>query len=230
MNKIIVDKENNIDIKDNAIILDILVNELTINIEGKVLIQEINKKENENLKLTINMKPNSSLVYNRFMIHNKMDDTIILNQQNKSNLSFNYSFISYDKCKIDFQSNLTSDDNETKIKVAAVTLDKGSTIISSTANTLPKIKNNNLIESIKVLVLNNEESRCIPNLLVASNEIEVNHAATISNIDKDYLFYLNSKGISINSAIDLIKTGYLLSNLEINEKINKQIRKFLGGE
>ena len=228
MNKIIVDKENNIDIKDNAIILDILVNELTINIEGKVLIQEINKKENENLKLTINMKPNSSLVYNRFMIHNKMDDTIILNQQNKSNLSFNYSFISYDKCKIDFQSNLTSDDNETKIKVAAVTLDKGSTIISSTANTLPKIKNNNLIESIKVLVLNNEESRCIPNLLVASNEIEVNHAATISNIDKDYLFYLNSKGISINSAIDLIKTGYLLSNLEINEKINKQIRKFLG--
>lgn len=230
MNKIIVDKENNIDIKDNAIILDILVDELTINIEGKVLIQEINKKENENLKLTINMKPNSSLVYNRFMIHNKMDDTIILNQQNKSNLSFNYSFISYDKCKIDFQSNLTSDDNETKIKVAAVTLDKGSTIISSTANTLPKIKNNNLIESIKVLVLNNEESRCIPNLLVASNEIEVNHAATISNIDKDYLFYLNSKGISINSAIDLIKTGYLLSNLEINEKINKQIRKFLGGE
>ena len=230
MNKIIVDKENNIDIKDNAIILDILVDELTINIEGKVLIQEINKKENENLKLTINMKPNSSLVYNRFMIHNKMDDTIILNQQNKSNLSFNYSFISYDKCKIDFQSNLTSDDNETKIKVAAVTLDKGSAIISSTANTLPKIKNNNLIESIKVLVLNNEESRCIPNLLVASNEIEVNHAATISNIDKDYLFYLNSKGISINSAIDLIKTGYLLSNLEINEKINKQIRKFLGGE
>ena len=45
MNKIIIDKENNIDIKNNVIELDIQVNELTINIEGKVLLNEINTKD-----------------------------------------------------------------------------------------------------------------------------------------------------------------------------------------
>ena len=55
MNKILVDKENNIEIKDNAVELNIQVPELTINVKGKVLIQEISKKDNENLNLTINI-------------------------------------------------------------------------------------------------------------------------------------------------------------------------------
>jgi Fe-S cluster assembly scaffold protein SufB len=84
---------------------------------------------------------------------------------------------------------------------------------------------NNLIESIKILVLNNEESVCIPNLLVSSNEVEVNHAATISCIDPNYLFYLNSKGISNESATKLIKNGYLLNNLNINSEIKEKINE-----
>ena len=59
MNKLLVDKENNIEIKDNAVELDIQVTDLTLNIKGKVLIQEISKKDNEELNLTINIEPNS---------------------------------------------------------------------------------------------------------------------------------------------------------------------------
>ena len=55
VNKIIVDKENNIEVKDNAIELTINVEELTINIEGKVLINEIRKLTNETLNLNINL-------------------------------------------------------------------------------------------------------------------------------------------------------------------------------
>ena len=182
MNKLVIDKENNIDIKDNALILDIKTSNLTINCQGKVLLQEVQKNEDENFHLTINVLPHSSLIYNRFMIHKMMNNHIIINQHQDSKVNFNYSFIAHDECNLKFDCNLTGDNNETEIKVAAVTEDKGAAIIESTADTKPKIKENNLIESIKVLVLNNEESRCIPNLLVASNEIEVNHAATISSI------------------------------------------------
>lgn len=230
MNTIIIDKENDIAIKDNVINLNIEVSDLTINIEGKVLINEISKKDNEELNLKLNIKPNSSLIYNRFIDHNNSNNIITINQNNSSNVTFNYSMIAHDECKLTINSNIAGNDNNTEIKVKSITEDKGKCIITSTANPKSKIVNCNLIESIKILILNNEESVCIPNLLVASNEIEVNHACTMSNINDDYLFYLNSKGISNEKAINIIKKGYLLSNLDINEEITKNIEKIIGGE
>ena len=227
MNKLLIDKENNIDIKNNVIELDIQVNELTINIEGKVLLNEINTKENEELKLTINLLPNSELIYNRFLIYKNMNNKIIINQDNNSSMRFNYSIIANDKCTLDFDSFLKGDNNQAEIYVRAVTQNKGSVKITQTADTYPKIKNNNLLESIKVLLLNNEESVVIPNLLVSSNEIEVNHAATLSNIDKDYLFYLNNKGISNEKAEELIKEGFLLSNLDITTEQRNTIKELI---
>ena len=230
MNKLLIDKENNIEIKDNVVELDIQVKELTLNIKGNVLIQEICKKDNEELKLTINIEPKSSLIYNRFILHNKANNSITINQDNNSNMTFNYSMIATDKVELTVNSNLSGNDNETNIKIASVTENIGKVIITSTADVLPKIENNNLLESIKILLLNNEESICIPNLLVSSNEVEVNHAATISGIPQDYLFYLNSKGLSNEAATKLIKNGYLLNNLDINKNIKEQIMELIGGE
>lgn len=230
MNKLLIDKENNIEIKDNAVELDIQVKELTLNIKGNVLINEICKKDNEELNLTINIEPKSSLIYNRFIIHNKANNNITINQDNTSNVSFNYSIVATDKVELTINSNLSGNENETSIKVASVTEQNGKVIITSTADVKPKIENNNLLESIKILLLNDEESICIPNLLVSSNEVEVNHAATISGIPQDYLFYLNSKGLSNEAATKLIKNGYLLNNLEINKDIKEQIMELIGGE
>ena len=80
------------------------------------------------------------------------------------------------------------------------------------------------------MLINDEESIIIPNLQVSSNEIEVNHAATISGIDQDYLFYLNSKGISNEAAEKIIKNGYLISNLDVTKEQKERIEKMLGGE
>ena len=230
MNKILIDKENNIEIKDNAVELDIKVKDLTLNIKGSVLINEICHKDNEELNLTINIEPKSSLIYNRFILHNKANNNITINQDNTSNVSFNYSIVATDKVELTINSTLSGNDNETSIKVASVTEQKGKVIITSTADVLPKIENNNLLESIKILLLNDEESICIPNLLVSSNEVEVNHAATISGIPQDYLFYLNSKGLSNEAATKLIKNGYLINNLDINKNIKEQIMDLIGGE
>ena len=230
MNKILIDKENNIEIKDNAVELDIKVKDLTLNIKGSVLINEICHKDNEELNLTINIEPKSSLIYNRFILHNKANNNITINQDNTSNVSFNYSIVATDKVELTINSTLSGNDNETSIKVASVTEQKGKVIITSTADVLPKIENNNLLESIKILLLNDEESIIIPNLLVASNEIEVNHAATISGIDQNYLFYLNSKGISNEASEKLIKNGYLIGNLDITKEQKERIEEMLGGE
>lgn len=230
MNKIVIDKENIVDIKDNAIELNINVEELTINVSGKVLINEIRKLTNEDLNLTINLNEGSHLTYNRFMINDCANINIITNQKDKSTLIFNYSILANDSSNIDFTSNITGNDNITEITIKGITENKGKLKITSTANTKEKITNNNLLEDIKVLLLNDEESIIIPNLLVSSNEIEVNHAATISGIDQDYLFYLNSKGISTEESEKLIKKGYLINNLTITKEIKERIEKMLGGE
>lgn len=230
MNKITVTKEEYIELKDNAIDLDINVNKLTIKVKGKVLINELSIKEDEQLELTIDVEPQSSLVYNRFLIHNLMNNRITINQDSKSNVTFNYSFIANDKCHLTIDTNLNGNDNETEVNVKAVTEHDGAATIVGTADAKEKIINNNLVESIKVLVLNNEESICIPNLLVATNEVTVNHACTISTVDKNSLFYLESKGLSEEDSISLIKNGYLIGNLSINEEIKEEILNMIEGE
>ena len=230
MNKITINKEDYIELKDNAVDLDIDVPKLTIKVKGKVLINELSIKENENLDLTIDVEPQSSLVYNRFLIHNIMNNKITINQDNKSNVAFNYSFIANDKCHLTIDTNLTGNDNDSEINVKAVTEKDGSATIIGTADAKEKIVNNNLEEGIRVLVLNNEESVCIPNLLVATNEVTVNHACTISSVDKESLFYLESKGITEQDAQELIKKGFLLGNLSINAEIKDEILKMIEGE
>ena len=230
MNKITINKEEYIELKDNVVDLDIDVPKLTIKVKGKVLINELSIKDNENLELTIDVEPQSSLVYNRFLIHSIMNNKITINQDNQSNVAFNYSFIANDKCHLTIDTNLTGNDNESEINVKAVTENDGAATIIGTADAKEKIVNNNLEESIKVLVLNNEESVCIPNLLVATNEVTVNHACTISSVDRENLFYLESKGIKEETAIDLIKKGFLLGNLSINAEIKNEILKMIEGE
>ena len=56
----------------------------------------------------------------------------------------------------------------------------------------------------------------VPNLLVRSDGVNAIHNTTISTVPKDYLFYLNSKGINNEEATKLIVDGFLKSNLKEN--------------
>ena len=60
-------------------------------------------------------------------------------------------------------------------------------------------------------------------MFIDSNDVIANHNSTIGNINKDYLFYLNSKGIENDNAKKLIISGFLKSilNSDMNEIIDK---------
>ena len=223
MNKIIINKEENLELKNNAINIEINSSHLTLNISGKVLINEFNKKELDNTSITINLAKNSELLYNRFLNINNMDTNITINQDSNSSLEFNYSIIAHDKGKLTMKSNVLGDNNKTSIKIKALTKDLGALVLKCTTDNKDNTNNNELLESLKILMLNEEESIIIPDLLVASNEVEVNHAATISGIKEDELFYLNSKGISTEDAKKLISEGFIINNLNISSKQRKEL-------
>ena len=48
-----------------------------------------------------------------------------------------------------------------------------------------------------------------PQLDINTKEIECTHGCTISNIDKDDLYYLNSKGIDNFEATEILKEAFL---------------------
>jgi len=227
MNKIVVDKESKIELSNNIIDLEINNNELELVINGKVLINEISFKNEENLKLVIRMNKNSTLIYNRFISHNIMNNDVKIIQEDNSDITFNYSIVANDKCNLNVDCDLLGNKNNSVIKVRAVAKEKGKCNIKSTASVKPLINNNELLESIKVITLNDEEHVIIPNLLVSSNEVVVNHAATISSIDPSYLFYLNSKGIDNKDAKELITKGFLLSNMDNLEGIKDKIDEII---
>ncbi len=227
MNEIIIDKEQELTIDNNILYLDIKVPKLTLNINGKVLINEFVNKSNDNLELIININENSELLFNRLIEINNINTKITLNQKSNSSVEFNNSIIAKDKGNLTILSNVSGNNNITNIRVRAITKDKGSLSLKCTTDNKDNTKDNELLESLKIFMLNDEESIIIPDLLVASNEVEVNHAATISGINKDELFYLNSKGISTNNAKKLISEGFIINNLNIINKDKEKVRRII---
>ena len=66
-------------------------------------------------------------------------------------------------------------------------------------------KNNNLLLSPDA------RAQSIPGLEILTDDVKCSHGVTLSHIDPNQLFYLQSRGISRHSAEDLIKEGFLVS-------------------
>lgn len=57
--------------------------------------------------------------------------------------------------------------------------------------------------------MNEGQAYIYPNMFIDTKNVVANHAASITSISKDYLFYLNSKGIKDEEAINMIVDGFL---------------------
>jgi Fe-S cluster assembly protein SufD len=81
-------------------------------------------------------------------------------------------------------------------------------------------KNSQEVDSfleMRVLILDNKSWATVePKLEIEANLVKASHAATVSKIDEEQLFYLTSRGIKKEVAEGLIVTGFLK---EITDKI-----------
>jgi Fe-S cluster assembly scaffold protein SufB len=109
--------------------------------------------------------------------------------------------------------------NKCQINCYGVSDDDGQITIEATGDVKKKIKNNEMLENLRILMLNDAENIIIPNLLVASNEVSVNHNATISSVDPNYLMALESKGLSKEEASKLLVNGFIKHNLKVDEEM-----------
>ena len=186
MNKLIIDKEY-IKLDNCKYDIEIKKRNCTIEIDNEVYLNDIKTMEDINIKVVLN--DNAKLVFNRYS-----RDTANINIEfiinNNTSLEFNQSNYTNLESKYDCIINILGSNNKSIVNIYSATNNKGSIVVNANGIVNKNIKNNELLENVRILSLNNAKNIILPNLLVSSNVVEVNHNATISGIDKNYLFPL----------------------------------------
>lgn len=68
---------------------------------------------------------------------------------------------------------------------------------------------NSFLEERILLLSDKAKAEAVPELEILSDDVKCSHAATVSSIPKDHLFYLQSRGLSQSKAEELIIEGFL---------------------
>ena len=219
MNKLLLDKEY-YHFNDEELNIIITKKNLTIEIDGIVKINDLESKEDINLNIKVN--DNAKLIYNKYN-KNLSNSNIQIDVNNNSNVSFNQSAYNELEGNFKVQANILGNNNNTVINFYGVTNQKGKITVDATGNVIKNIKNNDMLENVRILALNDEQNIILPNLLVSSNEVIINHNATLSSLNEEYLFYLESKGLTKEEASNLIYKGFITSKLDIDQELKDNL-------
>lgn len=189
MNKIVLDKEN---------IINLCVsNDSICNIGLAYNIKELNIKISDGVKFVINQYSENNSILNINIIQN-----------NNSSFIYNHSFKNNKEYKLNIDVKLCGNNSKNYLNIHGVS-DNSLVDVSINGSVLKNTINNVLDEKIKLLNINNGKSKINPNMFIDTKNVYANHGASISTIDSNYLFYLNSKGLDNKESIDLIIDGFL---------------------
>lgn len=102
----------------------------------------------------------------------------------------------------------------------AVVDDHAKAEINGTIIVEKRAQQTNSFLSEKVLLLSKTaQAHVVPNLEIEADDVKCSHAATVGAIDKNQLFYLQSRGISQKKAKSMIAKGFLQ---DIKDRISPQ--------
>ncbi len=84
---------------------------------------------------------------------------------------------------------------------------------------------NSYLKNQNLLLDKTARADSIPSLEIDANDVRASHAATISKVEEEYIFYLQSRGIPRNIAIQMIVEGFFstvfdrMGNERVKEKL-----------
>lgn len=77
-----------------------------------------------------------------------------------------------------------------------------------------------------------QKATILPELLIDENDVQASHAMSMGRMDEDQLYYMMSRGLSIEDCTSLIATGYLLPIVDVvkDENLKETLKKELEGK
>ena len=207
MNKLLV--SDIIDLKNGEYEINSKTPNLKINIKGEVSVYLINYDLNN---LEISMQDKSILKIYLFNQNVKKDLNVIINQDNLSKVYFNASIKNNVNNKLVINNNILGNDNESVLNIRSIS-DKDLSQIIINVLVDKDTSHNIAIEDIKG-INNGGFVHIEPNIECLSNDVSANHLTTISNVNKNELDYLMSKGITYEMAHKILLNGFIYSNMD----------------
>lgn len=206
MNKIVVD-EYDVFLENRNGTLEISKNVKYIHLKGTNNISGISLENNDTITLVLEDNASLNLTINALTEHQQ--NKIIINSKNTTQFVCRMNLEVKENLSLEFQNNLLGNNNVSHILIHAVTEQNGNCKIKTTGTVKKDTVDNEFLEEIKGLTIASSTITFLPDLIVDSDSVVANHNATIKQIESDELFYLQSKGISLENAINLIKEGFL---------------------
>jgi len=177
---------------------------------------------NSNLNIEIIENSNSHVQVSSFLENSNYRVEIQLNGEN-STVDFSYSILSQKESRN--QITVFHNASSTNSKVVCNGLSyKKAPIILDVNGTIPKSSKNCICnQDSKILELESSTSEIHPNLYIENYEVEASHSAYIGPFKKEYLFYLESRGIPLKEATELLVKSLLLGKLKLSEKQKSEL-------
>ncbi len=208
-----------------------------VNIDNSKYYIEIEVDNNVTLNIYEMKKGNKAKIqYNYILLNNsiinlyKYNGTTSIKEMLLVNLNeeyskFNYNFKSISKSKenYDLVINHNSKNTDSFIKNNIVNVEDGKTTIQVSSYVDNGNIGCNVDQSNRIINLTDNKCEIRPNLYIDEYDCNANHSALIGGFSKQELFYLQSRGLSINDANRLLINGFLLSDFD-NVKMIKEIK------
>ena len=224
MNKIFIEKDSNIDLKEDTLLTIEKNSSIILNIKSNIKVFILCISSNVDLEINTN----NDLVFNMFSF-----DSSIKTKLNilKDSLNINYSY-----------STINEKDNSYEIDINHLAKNINSNVINHGINKDKKLEFiiNTIVpknvtgiktsQDSKIITTNNDLASIKPNLYIDNDDIEANHSAYIGSFKEEEIFYLNSRGLTKKDAKDLLVNAFLIGNMNLNtiekDLMLKQIKRF----
>lgn len=162
---------------------------------------------------------------------NKFHDCEAIKEQNIINLNGQYSDINYtlktiSKNKEDYNIMVyhNADYTNSNINNEGVNIHDGELKFNLTSAVFDNIIGCKVNQAGRIINLTNNQCFVNPNLLIENNDVEANHSAAIGRFSDEEIFYLISRGIDYNNAINLLIKGFLIGNMNLEDSKLEEIK------
>lgn len=209
---------------DKEVCLVVLENvNVTINLLGN--------KTNINFYIRVNR--NSSLIINNFIIDGSININTILEDEYAS-FSLNNSILSSSNSNNKIEVKHLSSKTNSYLKNHGFSQNQAN-IIFDVSSFVPKESNSCTCKQDNKIIQNETSlSQINPKLYIDNYDIEASHSAYVGEFKEEELFYMMSRGISIEDAKFLLLKSFLVGSMPLNndimEKFYNSVIKYFNKE
>lgn len=177
------------------------------------------------IKYEINVGSKATLYLDKFSNSSITKELDVINL--KGDLFFNQKTIAQKHEQYDLLVNHLEKGSKCFINNNGVTIKDGELIFNVT-NVVPNgIKKVVIEQKNQIINENGLNSTINPNLLIDEQDVEANHSAYIGPFNKEEIFYLESRGIDRNNALNILIKGFMLKNMFLSDENKVEIKQII---